>query len=103
MIENRTILDIPLEVPASVSTPMSSRRGHLNRQQVASVPSRDNSHTPGHSRLSSSPSSSMGLPEMIARGLMERGESLGINKTLMSAVSELKVCFVVLIIRTDHN
>ncbi|KAG5646643.1 hypothetical protein DXG03_002633 [Asterophora parasitica] len=32
----------------------------------------------------------MGLPEMIARGLIERGESLGINKTLMSAVSELR-------------
>jgi len=33
----------------------------------------------------------MGLPEMIARGLMERGESLGINKTLSSALTELKV------------
>ena len=33
----------------------------------------------------------MGLPEMIARGIMERGESLGINKTVMNAVSELKV------------
>lgn len=100
IIENRTILDIPLEVPASISTPIAPRRGHLNRQQMASVPGRDNSHAPGHNRLSSSPSSSMGLPEMIARGLMERGESLGINKTLMSAVSELKVCFVV---RMDHH
>ena len=33
----------------------------------------------------------MGLSEMFARGLLERGESLGINKTLMSAVSELRV------------
>jgi hypothetical protein len=33
----------------------------------------------------------MRIPEMIARGLLERGESLGINKTLMSAVSELRV------------
>ncbi len=44
----------------------------------------------------------MGIPEMIARGLMERGESLGINKTLMSAVSELKVSFADLIVRTGH-
>jgi TBC1 domain family protein 5 len=28
---------------------------------------------------------------MIARGIIERGESLGINKTLMSAVSEIRV------------
>ena len=33
----------------------------------------------------------MAFPEMIARGLLERGESLGINKTVMNAVSELKV------------
>ncbi len=48
-----------------------------------------------HNRQGSAP---MGLPEMIARGLLERGESLGINKTVMNAVSELKVrsiaCFV---------
>ena len=36
----------------------------------------------------------MGLPEMIARGLLERGESLGINKTVMNAVSELKVSLI---------
>lgn len=43
-----------------------------------------------HARQVSTP---MGLPEMIARGLLERGESLGINKTVMNAVSELKVRF----------
>ncbi|KAF9451081.1 RabGAP/TBC [Macrolepiota fuliginosa MF-IS2] len=86
MIENRTILDIPIEVPAPVPTPI--RRGHLGRQQMASTPGREGGHGQGHSRLSSVPS--MGLPEMIARGLLERGESLGINKTLMSAVTELK-------------
>lgn len=32
--------------------------------------------------------------EIIARGLLERGESLGINKTVMNAVSELKVSSV---------
>lgn len=38
-----------------------------------------------------SPSFQIGLPELIARGLMDRGESLGINKTVMNAVSELRV------------
>jgi TBC1 domain family protein 5 len=38
-----------------------------------------------------SPSFQLGLPELIARGLMDRGESLGINKTVMNAVSELRV------------
>jgi TBC1 domain family protein 5 len=45
---------------------------------------------PGHSRQQSSPQ--LGLPEMITRGLLERGESLGINKTLLNAVTELRVC-----------
>lgn len=88
MIENRTILGIPIEVPTSA--PAQTRKGHLGRHQMASVPGRDAGHTQGHSRASTS---SIGLPEMIARGLLERGESLGINKTLMSAVSELKVSF----------
>lgn len=86
MIENRTILDIPVEIQASVPNATIPRRGHLNRQQIASAPGHGQTHT----RLSSSPSPSMNL-ETIARGLMERGESLGINKTLMNAVSELKV------------
>lgn len=43
----------------------------------------------------------MGLPEMIARGLMERGESLGINKTVMNAVSELKVTSISILL-TPH-
>ena len=57
------------------------------------------SHVPGskspvdgvhrmHLRQGSNP---MAIPEMLARGLLERGESLGINKTVMNAVSELKV------------
>lgn len=44
-----------------------------------------------HARQLSTPGSGMGIPEMLARGLLERGESLGINKTVMNAVSEIKV------------
>jgi len=85
--ENRTILEIPIEVPTPAS-PTDAGKEHLVQQQTASTPSRDGYSFGGHSRLTSS---SMGLPEMIARGLMERGESLGINKTLSSALTELKV------------
>ena len=42
-------------------------------------------------RVPVGPSVQLGLPEMIARGLIEKGESLGINKTVMNAVSELRV------------
>lgn len=87
--ENRTILEIPIEVPtpASSTDTKGSGKGHLAQQQTASTLSRDGYPFGGHNRLTSS----MGLPEMIARGLMERGELLGINKTLSSALTELKV------------
>lgn len=51
-------------------------------------------HIPGSSpseSLRQQSSFQLGFPELIARGLLDRGESLGINKTVMSAVSELKV------------
>ena len=88
--ENQTILEIPVEIPtpASLTGLSGSGKGHFTRQQTSSTLGRDGSFG-SHNRLASS--SSMGLPEMIARGLMERGESLGINKTLSSALTELKV------------
>lgn len=43
---------------------------------------------PTHGRYGSS--SSLGLPD-IARNIFDRGESLGINRTVMNAVSEIKV------------
>jgi hypothetical protein len=33
----------------------------------------------------------LGLPEMIAKGLIDTGESLGINKALLGAVTEIRV------------
>ncbi|KAJ7582790.1 rab-GTPase-TBC domain-containing protein [Mycena floridula] len=82
MTENRNLLNIPMEVPEPPPPP-ASRRRNMSKE----IPTRRESSdsAPGRSQ-----SSSMGFPEMLARGLMERGESLGINKTLMSAVSELR-------------
>ncbi|KAH0583932.1 hypothetical protein H2248_009520 [Termitomyces sp. 'cryptogamus'] len=81
ILENRNMLNIPVEVPARAGPQhrrTQNRTAASTPQERLSLPAR-----PGTVPQ-------MGLPEMIARGLMERGESLGINRTLMNAVSELK-------------
>ncbi|KAF8077999.1 rab-GTPase-TBC domain-containing protein [Lyophyllum atratum] len=85
ILENRNLLNIPMDVPAPPPAPQQRRNQNKATSmhgQMAPPASQ------GHSRQVTAPQ--MGLPEMIARGLLERGESLGINKTLMSAVSELR-------------
>ncbi|ESK93057.1 hypothetical protein Moror_8960 [Moniliophthora roreri MCA 2997] len=77
VLENRNILNIPLDIPEPALAP----RKRTPQMQPGRTP--DN-----HSKQQSA--SAMGLPEILARGLVERGESLGINRTLMSAVSELR-------------
>ncbi|KAF8231329.1 RabGAP/TBC [Tricholoma matsutake] len=83
-IENRNLLNIPVEglVPSMPSQRNQSFNGLDNTAATLSRPSQR------HTRQQAS--QPMGLPEIIARGLLERGESLRINKTLMSAVSELR-------------
>lgn len=92
--ENRNLLGIPVEVPEPPPPPARRRPTAGGRGQSFSAgrsagAQRGTSTTFGHLRQQSNP---MALPEMLARGLLERGESLGINKTVMNAVSELKVC-----------
>ncbi|KAF5315521.1 hypothetical protein D9611_004650 [Ephemerocybe angulata] len=90
-MENRTAFNIPIEVPPpaplrrrpQLPPPQASQSGFGQRKQDIEGSSRL-----GHSRQASTPT--IGIPEMLARGLLERGESLGINKTLYSAVAELK-------------
>ncbi|KAH9843016.1 RabGAP/TBC [Rhodofomes roseus] len=90
--ENRNLLDIPVEVPEPPPPPARRRPRPGDRGQSFSSGSGTSAQRGlggrvGHSRQQSNP---MALPEMLARGLLERGESLGINKTVMNAVSELK-------------
>jgi TBC1 domain family protein 5 len=85
MMENRNLLSIPAED----LLPSSSSRRNRNLNGLDNVATMSDRPSPRHSRQQTS--QSMGLPEIIARGLLERGESLGINKTLMSAVTELRV------------
>ncbi|KAG1782766.1 rab-GTPase-TBC domain-containing protein [Suillus placidus] len=84
MAENRNFLNIPLEVP---DPPVQMRR--RARPPISSSDFHGTSSGQGE-HMRQSPSFQMGLPELIARGLMDRGESLGINKTVMNAVSELR-------------
>jgi hypothetical protein len=99
VLENRNLLNIPMDVPEPPPPPIRRRPGHGQRNQsisaseVTGSTSRQTtrtSHTT-HGRQSSS-QQSLGLPEMFAKGLIDRGESLGINRTnILNAVSELRV------------
>lgn len=95
VVENRNLLNIPIEIPDPPPAPLRRKvrpneRGHY--QSGSESLSRPDS---SGSRQGHYPQSSyqMGLPESIARGLLDRGESMGINKTFLSAVSELRVSF----------
>ncbi|KIK91036.1 hypothetical protein PAXRUDRAFT_831178 [Paxillus rubicundulus Ve08.2h10] len=81
-VENRNLLNIPLEVPDP--PPVVRRRARPIERAYQVSPSEHPEN------LRQQPSFQLGFPELIARGLLDRGESLGINKTVMNAVSELK-------------
>ena len=82
-MENRTFLNILLEVPTLSPTKRTTR------PPLSSAGSEDSPSARGHSRQVSSPA--IGISDMLTRGLVERGENLGINKTLLSAVTEIRV------------
>ncbi|KAF9480117.1 RabGAP/TBC [Pholiota conissans] len=85
VMENRSLLDIPVDVPPSPSV-SPTRRSRIGRQPASS--SQVEGSGRNHSRQASAPP--VGISEMFTRGLVERGESLGINKTLMHAVTEIR-------------
>lgn len=87
VMENRNLLDIPIDVPPSPSI-SPARRSRISRQPP-SPQGEGNIGGRNHSRQASAPP--VGISEMFTRGLVERGESLGINKTLMHAVTEIRV------------
>ncbi|THH06211.1 hypothetical protein EW145_g4235 [Phellinidium pouzarii] len=87
-MENRNVLHIPLDVPEPAASPVRVRRSDL--QAMRSRPSAGSSGDAKHKIRASQQSLQIGLPELFARGLLEKGESLGINKTVMNAVSEIR-------------
>ncbi|KAF8902090.1 rab-GTPase-TBC domain-containing protein [Gymnopilus junonius] len=86
VMENRTLLDIPVDVPSSA--PDSPPRRQTGRPPSTASSSHSDNTVRAHSRQTSS--SPVGLSEMFTRGLVERGESLGINKTFLNAVTEIR-------------
>ncbi|KAK0503183.1 RabGAP/TBC [Armillaria luteobubalina] len=87
--ENRNLLNISMDVPETPPAPRRRSTPFVRNRPLSTpaVPGSSNT-AQGHARQQSS--QSLGFSEMLTRGILERGESLGINKTLMSAVSELK-------------
>ena len=92
VFENNNLLNIPAEVPEPPPPPARRRaRTAVRGESFSGDAGASTSTRANHMRQGSTP---LGLSEMIARGLLERGESLGINKTVMNAVNELKVSWL---------
>lgn len=92
-MENRNLLHIPLDSPEPVTSPVITRR--RERPSTRSRAATDSRRGEGSSdlRRAVQQSSQSSLPELFAKNLLERGEALGINKTVMNAVSEIRVNF----------
>ena len=94
-MENRNLLNIPLEIPepqrtpARIQRPVARKRSSTDSQQAGPSKPQQAQHRP----VPQSQSLQLGFPELFARGLLEKSESLGINKTVMNAVSEIRVSF----------
>lgn len=86
-MENRTLLDIPIEVPSPTLNLQLKRITNTTPGISRPLPSVAFN---GPGRHVKQQSSSAALSDF-TRGLVERGENLGINKTLMNAVSEIRV------------
>ncbi|EJD06088.1 uncharacterized protein FOMMEDRAFT_104560 [Fomitiporia mediterranea MF3/22] len=91
-IENRNLLNIPLDVPEPLRSPIRTRPPPTRPRSSTDAHKAGPSKVPQgqHRPVPQSQSLQMGFPELLARGLFERGESLGINKTVMNAVSEIR-------------
>lgn len=77
VMQNRNVLGIPIEVPETAQVEISRRRrGHTGAQSSSSVERRE--------------ASLGGFPEMLAKNILDRSESLGINRAIANTVSELR-------------
>ena len=85
--ENRNLLNIASEVPEPPPPPMKRRVEQERTPAINDGPLRV-LQRPVHVRYGSS--GSLGLPDL-ARNILDRSESLGINRTVLNAVSEIKV------------
>ncbi|KAI0303545.1 rab-GTPase-TBC domain-containing protein [Multifurca ochricompacta] len=88
VLENRNLLDLPVEVsepPPPAPRRRGGRSGGRRKSTSETYPSQPESGPNNRGSLGGQ----LNLPEF-AKGLLDRGEALGINKTFMNAVSEIK-------------
>jgi TBC1 domain family protein 5 len=92
VFENHNLLDLPTEVPDLPPLTPRKRHGRPGGRQKSVSETRALPDTGSSVRgsLGRTGSGQLNLPEF-AKGLLDRGEALGINKTFMNAVSEIKV------------
>jgi len=93
VIENRNLLNLPVEVPESPSQTSRRRGGRSEGRRKSASETRSTPPESGYSSRGSmgrSANGQLNLPDF-AKGLLDRGEALGINKTFLNAVSEIKV------------
>ena len=93
VFENHNLLNLPTEVPES--PPKTSHRlgGRPVGRRKSASETRPAPPDSGHSSRGSlrrAANGQLNLPDF-AKGLLDRGEALGINKTFINAVSEIKV------------
>ena len=94
VFENRNLLNLPSEVPDLPLLTPRKRHGRPEGRRKSASESRTLPDPGSSSRgsLGRTGSGQLNLPEF-AKGLLDRGEALGINKTFLNAVSEIKVHF----------
>ncbi|KAG8810581.1 hypothetical protein FRC17_002867 [Serendipita sp. 399] len=80
VLQNRNILGIPIEVPERPARPTPRRRG--DRPPITTA-----APNTGNERKEQS---QFGLPEIIARNILDKSESLGINRAIYNTVSEFR-------------
>ncbi len=95
VFENHNLLNLPTEVPEPPLSTPRKRNGRPGGRRKSASETRAPPDTGPSSRgsLGRAGSGQLNLPEF-AKGLLDRGEALGINKTFMNAVSEIKVHLV---------
>lgn len=93
VFENCNLLNLPVEVPEPPPPAPRRRSGRPSGRRKSASETRSTPPESGYSSrgsLGRAANGQLNLPEF-AKGLLDRGEALGINKTLMNAVSEIKV------------
>lgn len=91
VMENRNLLGISIEVP-DIPVLERTRSSRLGRPQPLSAHSSTGTGSIGRGHLRQGSAPGVGISEMLTRGLIERGETLGINRaSILNAVTEIRV------------